>query len=108
MNIGKFKHKITFQYFTRVADGAGGFTQTWVDDLTCYARVEPLSPEETVEAGQQVQNNLFRIVIRVTNDFSRVLDNQYRIKYGTRIMNITAVRNLSFDDKFFQLLAVEK
>lgn len=108
MRIGKFRHKLTFQYYTTTSDGAGGFTQTWEDDITCFGLVTPLSEAEVFEAGQQSDNNEFNIVVRFTDDFAQPFNKQYRIKYDNRIFNITRIRNLKFDRKFYEIRAMEK
>ena len=108
MNIGQFRDQITFQYFTRTSDGAGGFTQTWVDDLTVWAKVTPLTTQEGIEAGQSAENNPFRIWIYWTNDFSATFNTQYRIKRGTDVYNIVQIRNIQDGDWFYEILAVQK
>ena len=106
-NIGKFKTKIVFQRQGLVADGAGGFTNTWVDDQTVWAKIEPLTGMESLTAEQLTGDSQFRFVIRYTNDFLYTFNSEYRIKYGSRFFNIHSVKVLDFENEFFEVIGWE-
>lgn len=108
MKIGRFDHKITFQYYTTVSDGIGGTIPTWVDDITVWAKIIPQRAKEAVEAGQQVAKQTYVISIRWTNDFTNPLDQQYRIMWGSKVLNIVWVRNVDLRDKVIEILVAEK
>lgn len=106
-NIGKFRTKVTFQRQGLVADGAGGFTNTWVNDQTVWANVEPLTGKEAIQAEQLTGDQSYRFIIRWTNDFLYTLDSSYRIAYGSRYFNIHSVKVLDFEDQFIEIMGWE-
>lgn len=106
-NIGKFKTKITLQYESLTSDGAGGWSNTWVDDLTVWAHIEPLAGREGLEAEQLTGNQQFVFTIRYTNDFNVTPDNNYRIKYGSKLFNIHSVKVLDFENEYFEIIGWE-
>jgi SPP1 family predicted phage head-tail adaptor len=53
--MNEFPHTITFQSYTEVSDGGGGYTEEWSDFLTTEAHVQPVSSREYVRA-QALQN----------------------------------------------------
>lgn len=55
MNIGKMRHRITIEQKTRVPDGAGGYTESWLPFAAVWAAVDPISGKEYFEA-QQIQS----------------------------------------------------
>lgn len=55
-------HTVTFQRYTEVSDGGGGYTQEWSDLLTTEAHVQPLGGSEFAQAQQldnPVNHNIF-------------------------------------------------
>ena len=56
--IGEMRERITIQYPTKVSDGLGGFTETWVDGFTCWAKAWTVSSSEST-ADMQV--NMIRV-----------------------------------------------
>lgn len=106
-NIGRFKHKIVLQYQSRVADGAGGWTNTWQDETAVWSQIEPLTGRESLEAEQLTGNQQFRFIVRYTDDFNATPDNDYRIKYGTRFFNIHSVQVIDFENQFFEIIGWE-
>lgn len=55
----EFPHVVTFQTYTKVPDGGGGYTQRWADVLTIDAFMDTPSSKELFEA-MQLQNPLDR------------------------------------------------
>ena len=51
-NLRDLRHRVTFEKQTRVADGAGGWTDSWAAERSCWAKVEPLSGRERPSAMQ--------------------------------------------------------
>ena len=78
--------RITLQSESRTADGYGGFTITWTDVATVWAKVESISGREASAAGQVEWSQKYRITIR-----KRALDPAYRVKWAT---NGDAVLNI--------------
>ena len=82
--IGSLRRRITLQYPTRVTDGMGGFTETWVDAATVWAAIWPLSSREGLAAGQVAGEVTHRIRIRYRSG----IRTSWRVRYGERYYNI--------------------
>ena len=87
MIIGGKKPRITFQYPTKISDGMGGFTVTWVDAATVWASAWTVSSTEATAAMQTSMVRVQKFCIR----FRSVLRPSWRIKYGDRYFNITGI-----------------
>ena len=108
--IGRFDKRIKFQYQTRVSDGMGGYTNTWTDDLTVWADIQPMTGRQALQEGQIQGEQQFKVYIRYTNDFNSELDNDYRIVYlpgspNEKIFNIHSVENPGLDREFYVITA---
>lgn len=102
--IGKFRDKITFQYQSRTPDNAGGWTNTWVDDLTLWCMKRPLSASQSLQNDKIEGEEQFKFTIRYTDDFVYTLSNDYRIKQGTTFFNIHSVTILEDEDFFVEIV----
>lgn len=103
LRIGQLHHRVTLQSASETADGGGGFTATWSDIATVWARIEPLSGKERMTA-QQLENPLtHRITIRHRSG----VDAKMRIKFGSRIFNIRSVLNPDEGNEVLELMAEE-
>lgn len=105
--------RISIQSAATTDDGAGGRYETWSDAFTVWAEVEPMTGRE-IYVNAQLQSRVdARITIRYKSELSDTqVTAKYRVKNGTRVYNIQAVRNLDDDMKhegklFQQLLCVE-
>ncbi len=105
-NIGKFLHKVTAQDFTTTSDGAGGLTQTWADTHTFYADIEPLRGNEGLEAEQLIGKKSFKFTTRYSSEVASI-DNETRIKFGTRYFNIHSIINMNEENEFLEIMAWE-
>lgn len=87
MIIGKLKHKITIEEKTKVSDGAGGWTETWVAFASnVSASIDPISGKEFFEAQQTQSSVSHKIRIRYK---SGVLPSM-RVNFKGRIFAITS------------------
>lgn len=65
MKIGKMRHRITIEQKTRVPDGAGGYTESWVAFVSnVSASIDPVSGKEFFEAQQTQSEVSHKIRIR--------------------------------------------
>ncbi|MHB8110500.1 MAG: phage head closure protein [Syntrophorhabdaceae bacterium] len=103
MRIGELNKRVSLQYSTRVADGAGGFTVTWATAAEIYAAVWPVSAKETIEAGQATMTITHRIRIR----YRANLKSSWRIKLGSRYFNIVSIIDQNEAHKFLDILCKE-
>lgn len=86
---GPLRHQVTIQTRSISQDALGQAIATWSDGTTIWARVEPLSGSETAGQVQTQATMTHKVTIRYRSGMG-VLD---RLKFGTRILEINAVRN---------------
>lgn len=87
MIIGKLRHKITIEQKTKVSDGAGGWTETWVAFASnVSAAIDPVSGKEFFEAQQTQSSVSHKIRIRYKPG---VLPSM-RVNFKGRIFAITS------------------
>jgi SPP1 family predicted phage head-tail adaptor len=102
--IGELRHRVTIQNATEASDGAGGFTATWSDVATVWAKVEPLRGYEAKEAMQLEAPTIHRIFMRYRSD---VRANTSRLVFDGRNLDIKEVRNLTERGRWLEILAEE-
>jgi SPP1 family predicted phage head-tail adaptor len=74
-----------------VPDGQGGHVATWGLRAVVYAKVEPLSGEETIAAQQLTGVLLSAVTIPFRDDFS----NTDRLLIGSRVLNVRSYQDES-------------
>lgn len=82
--IGELDKRITFQAPTRVRDGTGGFTITWTDIATVWAKKTVHRSDEAVQDMQETGVAIYNWRIR----FRRNIRTEWRIKEGDQYMAI--------------------
>jgi SPP1 family predicted phage head-tail adaptor len=103
MRSGNLTKRITIQYQTKVSDGMGGSTSTWVDYKTVFAQINPLSSHRKTEAMQQGLNASHQITIRYLSVFKA----SWRIKFGNRYFSISGITNPYEENKELDILCLE-
>lgn len=88
MNIGKMRHRVTFQVQPPDKDALGGYGEDWKDVFTVWAQISPVSGREYFS---QVKENTVthKIYCRYREDISPAL----RIRFGERYFRIISVLN---------------
>jgi SPP1 family predicted phage head-tail adaptor len=76
--------RITFQRQAKVPDGAGGFTTTWVDLATVWAKKTTHRSDEAVQAMATTGTAIHNFRFRYRTD----VKSSDRIKEGNKYMNI--------------------
>jgi len=104
MNAGELRHKITIQELQRTPDGYGGYTETWNDIATVWARIQPLRGDERYQAQQVLSTLSHKIILRYLNGVKP----QMRVLYGSRIFHIVSVINVEKRNKVLELLCEEE
>lgn len=102
-NISDLRHRITIQSFTKVADGQGGYTTTWADVKTVWAKIENVTGVEKVFAQRLDTNYDHKITIRYTTGISPKM----RIVFDSRIFQIHSVSKVDERRWFTEILAIE-
>lgn len=103
MRIGDLNKRITLEYATKVPDGMGSFTLTWVAAATVFAAIWPVQGSELVQSMQTDMVINCRIRIR----YRSVLRPDWRIKYGNRYFNIVSITNPSERNEWLDLYCRE-
>ena len=103
MNAGSLNKYITLQQSTRVSDGMGGFTLSYVDVDSVWAAIWPVSANETVAANATTMVISHRIRIR----YRSVLKPSWRIKFGARYFAIVSIINPNERNEWLDLLCKE-
>lgn len=62
--VGRLDQRVKIQSQTNAADGYGGFTVTWADVDTVWAKVEPIRGIENLESGRLQGEQKYRVTIR--------------------------------------------
>jgi len=105
IKIGDLRQRIIFQSPRKVDDGHGGWNvPSWDDTTTVWAQVEPISGREYFAAAQVKTEITHRVRIRYRAD----LNEEMRIKFGTRYLAIEAIRDLKELHKFMEILCSEE
>jgi len=87
MIIGGKKPRITFQYPTKISDGMGGFTVTWVDVATVWASAWTVS---STEATAAMQTSMVRVQkFRIRSGIA--IKPSWRVKWGEKYFNIVSI-----------------
>jgi SPP1 family predicted phage head-tail adaptor len=102
--IGRMRHKVDLQSATASQNGYGEESKNWVTDESIFAQIEPLRGQQLLQY-QQINSELtHRIIIRYTSNAT----SEKRIKWGSRIFDISVVRNLEEKNFMQELLCKEK
>ena len=103
MGIGDLKKRVTLQYQTKVADGMGGFTVSWVDAATVWSAIWPVSASETIQAAMTTMTITHRIRIR----YRAGLRASWRVSWGGKYFNIVSIINPNMSNRWLDILVKE-
>jgi SPP1 family predicted phage head-tail adaptor len=99
----KLKKRLTIQNIVYVADGQGGFTQTWADSATVWASLDPYKGWERFQANQTATPITHKIEMRYTP----LLTTASRLVYGDRVFEVKEALNRNEDNRFLDIRAIE-
>jgi len=103
---GAMRERITFQIEAKVADGGGGFTETWgaiATNSTVWAQITPVKGAEKVDAGALTGMQTYLIRIRYRTDITTA----NRVLWGALTLNIrTPLQNRDEVKKYMWFEAV--
>ena len=103
MRIGDLRHRVELQSVTRVADGMGGFSDTWALVDKVRAAIWPVSAKEQMRADAPTMTITHRVRIRYYADLTPA----WRIMFGTRYFSIVSIVNLNEKKEMLDLLCKE-
>ena len=85
---GKFNRQVVIETASDVANGSGGFTQTWGTTATVWAFATPVGGTEGVIAGTLQGSQSWRIRMRY-----RALSTTQRLQMEGKQLNIVSVED---------------
>lgn len=86
MNIGKMRHRITFQRQSGEKGGLGGYSDDWKDERIVWAQISPISGREYLSQVRETTVS-HKIYCRYHADITPAM----RIKYKERTFRIVSV-----------------
>ena len=101
---GNLRMRIDLQSAVETRDSIGGVVRTWSTIATVWGEIRPMNSRETVANSQVVERITHFIKIRQYAN----LRTTWRVKYGSRIFNITGIRNIDERGKVQVLDAIEE
>lgn len=101
--------RLTLEDVSRVADGAGGFTETWLPLGELWARITPRSGNERGIEGATVSGQGYRITVRAAAHGapSRPRPDQ-RFRDGVRIFRILSVADNDDGGRYLTCAVIEE
>jgi len=101
--IGELNRRLVLEAPVETADGAGGVTRNYAEVVTLWASLTPIADRADAAAAGQGALVTHRIVIRSGRDVTT----RHRLRAGTRIFRIVAVREQD-DGRFLAIHAEER
>jgi SPP1 family predicted phage head-tail adaptor len=86
--ISELNRRLVLEAPVESADGSGGVTRSYAEVVTLWASLTPIADRADVAAAGQGAIVTHRIVIRAGRDVTT----RHRLRAGTRIFRIVAVR----------------
>jgi SPP1 family predicted phage head-tail adaptor len=104
MRAGQLRHLVTIEQRATTPDTYGEPAQTWTTlQADQPASIEPLSGRELINA-QAVQSD---VTHRVRMRYVAGIETKHRIVFGTRVLDIRAIRNVDERGIEWELLCTE-
>lgn len=101
---GELRHRVTLQSEYGSGDQQGGRASTWADEATVWASIEPMAGKETYAWGKLLGEATSVVRIRYRSGVRPKM----RLKYGSRVMDITSVIDEHEAHRFLVLGCVER
>jgi SPP1 family predicted phage head-tail adaptor len=86
---GSLRTELALEAATPVADGLGGFTQSWAETGTVFARIEPVSAAARPGADRMLETLTHRVTLRHREGVASAM----RFRKGERIFVIVTVHD---------------
>ena len=102
------RHRITFEQLQKIADGAGGTQNQWVEFVQAWADIKPVNSRsvnsEFFANGKINTRNLHEVIIRYRDD----IDQQMRINFDGEYFDILQIVNVDQQNKWVRFLVVSQ
>ena len=103
MDIGRLKHRITFQIYTHEKNEYGEVEDQWEDVKTVWAEIKPVSGQQFFAAKQINSEITHNVYIRYRND----LKPSMRIRFKGRTFEILYIMNVNEGNQLMQIYCKE-
>lgn len=105
MEIGKLRHRITFQDSVPTPDGYKGSSEvTWTNFVTVWASVKPLTGREYFFSQQVKAEVTHRVKIRYRDDITVKM----QILFGTRVFGIESIFDIEERHEVLEIFCREE
>jgi SPP1 family predicted phage head-tail adaptor len=101
---GALRHRLTLEAPVETPDGAGGVTRTYTTVATLWAALVPVAAAGDVQADALAATVTHRILMRARSD----LTTRHRLRQGTRVFRIVALRDADGSGRFVEVQAQER
>ncbi len=95
--------RVIWQYQTKISDGMGGSTVTWVNACPTWAAIWPISANEIIAANAVSMVISHRIRIR----YRSVFKSSWRGKFGNRYFSIVGITNPNESNEWLDVMCKE-
>lgn len=103
IDIGRLKHRITFQQLGQSKDEYGEIVEEWVGIKTVWAEISPVSGQQFFVAKQINSEISHNVYIRYRDD----LKPSMRIKFKGRSFEILYIMNVKEENRLMQIYCKE-
>lgn len=109
MNVPRLNRRLTLESPGRVADGAGGFEQTWTALGVVWAQVKARSGREVALGAASLATVPYTVTVRAApvGDPQRPVPEQ-RFRDGARVFHILTVAEADPDGRYLTCLTEEE
>ena len=104
---GLKRNRVTLQKRTDTLDAAGQPQPTWVDQFDRWARITPLRGEERIQAMQLDAKLTDKVELYWDSETKTITPGVWRVKFGTRLLDINAAINVREQNKDIELHCTE-
>jgi SPP1 family predicted phage head-tail adaptor len=101
---GALRERLVLEQPVETPDAAGGVTRSYASVTTLWAALIPVSARDQVVADSLGANITHRIVIRSRVDVTT----RHRLRKGSRIFRIVALRDQDGSGRFLEISAQER
>ena len=101
---GQLSVELALEAMHPVADGMGGYNQTWSEIATVWGRIEPVSSSQKDFGIRPRPEITHRILVRYRADIS----SDQRLRKGGRIFVLRSVHDPDESERYLICLAVEE
>lgn len=101
---GELDPRLVLEVPVETADGAGGVTRSYAEVTTLWAAVRPSGAAGEIVAAAPGATVTHRILIRARSDVTT----RHRLRDGTRIYRIVALRDQDGTGHFIEIAAEER